>query len=129
MKKVNSIMLIDDDKVTNFYHKIVIQGANCCEHIDIYDDATEALSHLKETSELPNIIFLDINMPRMNGWEFIETIMEDGLDSLLNTCTIVMLTTSLNPKDKEKALKYKIISEFKHKPLTKEILQDIVVKI
>jgi len=123
-------MLIDDDKVTNFYHKIVIQGINCCERIDVFDDATEALHHLKGTSELPNIIFLDINMPRMNGWEFIETIMEDGLDKkILNTCIIVMLTTSLNPNDKEKALQYKVISDFRHKPLTKEILKEVIVSL
>ncbi len=122
-------MLIDDDAVTNFYHKIVIQGLNCCERIDIFDDATEALEHLENTDEFPDIIFLDINMPIMNGWEFLEGIRKSGLDKVLDTSIIVMLTTSLNPNDKKRALKYEIISDFKYKPLTKEILQNVIVTI
>lgn len=119
-------MLIDDDAVTNFYHKIIIQRVNCCERIDVFDDPTEALEHLKDTQELPNIIFLDINMPKMNGWELIENILKNGLDEKLNACMIVMLTTSRNIKDEEKAFKYEIISQFKHKPLTQEILEEII---
>ena len=126
MKKVNSILLIDDDAATNFYHKIVIQRLNCCNRIDVFDDATEALQYLEDSEESPNIIFLDINMPKMDGWKFVERLSVSGLEEVLDVCKIVMLTTSLNPNDKQKALRYEIISDFRRKPLTKEILQDVM---
>ncbi len=126
MKKVNSIMLIDDDAATNFYHKIIIQRLNCSNRIEVFDDATEALQYLENAEELPDIIFLDINMPKMNGWEFIEEIVKNGMNEILNDSTIVVLTTSLNSNDKEKALKYGIISDFRLKPLTKETLLEVM---
>lgn len=126
MNKLNSITLIDDDAATNFYHKIVLQRSNCCHHIDVFDDAAKALQHLENTEELPNLIFLDINMPRMNGWEFLDEIMDSGLDKRLKDCKIVVLTTSVNPNDKNKALQYDIVSDYRNKPLNKDTLEEVV---
>lgn len=121
-------MLIDDDAATNFYHKIIIQRLDCVKHLEIFEDPTKALKYLENAEEenLPELIFLDINMPKMTGWEFIEEIIKNGLDERMKNCNIVILTTSLNINDKNKSLQYDIISDFKSKPLTKEILLEVM---
>ena len=124
MKKFNSILLIDDDFATNEFHKIIINHANVAEHIYAVESGEEALSYLiseDSTHVRPDLIFLDINMPAMNGFEFIEEydkIQEDQKGKYL----IVMLTSSLNPDDKERAEKNIHINNFLSKPLTKDNL-------
>ena len=73
----------------------------------------------------PDLIFVDINMPRMNGWEFLEEYNKLA-DQFKSQAIVVMLTTSGNPDDKAKAKLSKVISDFITKPLTKEILEGIV---
>jgi len=67
---IDTIMMIDDDEATNFLHEIIINDAECSNNLVIVDDAQKALEMLKEDVQ-PNLLFLDINMPRMNGWEFL----------------------------------------------------------
>ena len=91
----------------------------------------EGLDYLKSTdldgNTLPELIFLDINMPGMNGWEFLNEYhnLEKEIQSKV---VVVMLTTSDNPDDEAKAKNWDIIYDFKTKPLTKEIMEDIVNK-
>ena len=75
-------------------------------------------------NDYPELILLDINMPAINGWEFIEEYEEIIEELNLNT-TIVMLTTSINPDDKIKALSYDSVKKFENKPLTVEKLKEI----
>ena len=71
-KKLNCILLIDDDPDDNFFHQVVIKQMDIVHRIDIANDGLEALSYLKDGQATPpELIFLDINMPRMNGWEFL----------------------------------------------------------
>jgi CheY-like chemotaxis protein len=75
----------------------------------------------------PEIIFLDINMPAMDGWEFLqkyEALPEAHKSSII----VVMLTTSFNPEDELKARKIPAVKEFRNKPLTPALLQDILLK-
>lgn len=130
-EKLNCILLIDDDEPTNFINELVIKKAACTQKIVVKQGAREALEYLmsKEDGEhpRPDLIFLDINMPAMNGWDFLEEYRK--LDELQKgKIVIVMLTTSLNPDDEEKARKIKEINDFKSKPLTKEILQEILLR-
>ena len=72
-KKLECILLIDDDDEDNFYHKIVIERMNITKRIEVAYNGLEALEFLqKESQIIPELIFLDINMPKMNGWEFLE---------------------------------------------------------
>jgi CheY-like chemotaxis protein len=129
--KINTILLIDDDQATNFLHKMVIKKADCAEKVHIELNGEAAINYLHSINEgkhpSPDLIFLDINMPRMNGWSFLEE-YQKLQDQLKGKAVIVMLTTSLNPDDMEESKKYSEISEFRSKPMTQAMLEDIIAK-
>lgn len=128
-KKLNCILLIDDDAAVNFIHNKIIQTSGCAKEIAIARNGLEALEFLKtrdgEKYPQPDLIFLDINMPVMNGWEFLDK-YEELDNEQKGKELIVMLTTSLNPEDKEKAKKIGNINNFHTKPLSLEHLNKIL---
>lgn len=128
-KKLKCILLIDDNPDDNFFHARVIKKSSLCEQVISRNSAMEALQSLASAEESinPDLIFLDINMPRVNGWEFLEEYSK--LDrNAENSAIIVMLTTSENPDDKLKAMTFPAVAEFRTKPLTKEMLEELVDK-
>ena len=126
---IGCIMLVDDNPDDNFFHERVIRNNHFTDCVIVKESATDALAYFKsgtkdDTSKI-GIIFLDINMPGMNGWEFLEEY--NKLDKALQSgIIIVMLTTSDNPDDKLKAERWGLISGFKTKPLTKKMMDDII---
>ena len=125
MKKLNCILLIDDDEEDNEYHQIVINRAGVTDTIKVAENGEEALRLLKEAGEaLPELIFLDINMPRMNGWEFLAEYKKLGLKK--KQIIILMLTTSINPADIERAKKIEEVTGYQVKPLTTDMLGEII---
>lgn len=128
MKTVNCILLVDDNPAINALHLMTIKASKICKEINIATDGEKALSHLKDlklnSHSKPDIIFLDINMPRMNGFEFLEKykLLAENLKSKV----VVILTTSSNPDDKEKAKQYKDVTAFRSKPLTVEMVVEFV---
>jgi CheY-like chemotaxis protein len=127
-KKLNCILLVDDNTADNYYHQIVIKGMNITERIEVATDGVEALNFLEKENQVPpELIFLDINMPRMNGWEFLEKYKHLDVKQK-SKIIIVMLTTSAHPKDLEKAKQMEEVSGYKVKPLTEEMLKEILEK-
>jgi CheY-like chemotaxis protein len=135
MKKVNCILLIDDNPADNYYHTFIITHTGAAGQIKVVKSGHEALTYLNKANEpenaetfpKPNLIFLDINMPRMNGFEFMNEY--DKLDeNLRSEIILIMLTTSMNPDDRHKAQNFSEIREFIHKPLTRELFLEIVDK-
>ena len=124
--KLKCILLIDDDDDDNYFHKMVIDEMNITEHVEIAFNGLEALTFLKnENQPKPDLVFLDVNMPKMNGWEFLEAhklLSEEQKAKLI----VVMLTTSSNPEDKKRAERYGEVTDFNSKPLTKEMLTIIL---
>jgi CheY-like chemotaxis protein len=126
---LNCVLLIDDDDATNFYHKVVINKVGCAKQVVAVRNGKAALEYLKSTENgnhpKPDLIFLDINMPAMNGWEFLEEYKL--LDKNQRAKVImIMLTTSLNPADEEKANSISDINGFLDKPLTREAMKELL---
>jgi CheY-like chemotaxis protein len=133
-QKLNCILVIDDDEPTNFFTRIILEEADCCNHIKTVQSGQEALDYLAQSEKpgadpnlypSPDLIFLDINMPAMNGWEFLDEYRKVGI-APQHKIIMVMLTTSLFPEDKAKAGRSPEISGFENKPLTLEKLERIL---
>lgn len=132
--QINCILLVDDDEPTNFLNKMTLEQSGCTRHIHIAQSGQEALDYLRSCSPddlngspVPDLIFLDINMPAMNGWEFLEKYR--SLPSAQKAdIVLIMLTTSLNPDDEKKTLTIPEVSGFEHKPLNQQRLQALLDK-
>ncbi|MEO6190144.1 MAG: response regulator [Saprospiraceae bacterium] len=125
-KKLNCILLVDDDEVDNYFHQIIINEMDIVNHLDIAKNGIEALAYLKKENQLPpEIIFLDLNMPKMNGWEFLNEYKQINEEQKAKVL-IMILTTSANVDDIKRAKEIKEVTGFETKPLTKEMLMDIL---
>ncbi|WP_020603053.1 response regulator [Spirosoma spitsbergense] len=125
-KKLNCILLVDDDPDDNYYHQIVINKMNIVNHIDIAVNGIEAMAYLKNKNQNPpEIIFLDINMPKMNGWEFLEEYKNLDIDKKAKVL-IMILTTSANPDDIKRAKEIQDVTGFETKPLSPELIKEIL---
>src|SRR4051812_39765285 len=102
-KKLKCILLIDDDHDDNIYHQIILKEMEIVEKIETAENGIEALEYLRDSNRTqPELIFLDINMPKMNGWEFLSEYK--NLESEKKAQIVVMiLTTSANPDDIKRA--------------------------
>lgn len=127
--KLKCILLVDDNAADNYLHRLEIEEAGVAERVVTATSGYEALDFLQTETETgypqPDIIFLDINMPGMNGWEFLEEYEELPANQKAGV-VIVMLTTSLNPIDKKRATENGLIDRFESKPLTKDRLLEII---
>lgn len=131
MTNFKQIILIDDDYATNFYHEIVVTDSGKVEEQKFFSSTVEALEYFKDQEKktdpvLPEIIFLDINLPEMTGWEFLEEFKDLDLTPMP---TVIMLSTSMNPLDKIKAEDNPLVLELIDKPLTVEYLADLKNKV
>jgi len=135
MKTVNCILLIDNLEADNYFHGYLLKDAGVCNHLKIATSGFEAIAYLKNASErdpdgtfpVPDLIFLDINMPKMNGFDFLEA-YEKLHEKLKSSVVMAILTTSLNPEDRIRALQYHEIKEFLIKPLTLEVVHQFIEK-
>lgn len=128
------VMLVDDNDIDNFINQKMIEGCSFSNQILIHTSSKSALEFLKnlERSELkhrkdliPDLIFLDINMPIMDGFQFLQEF--EHLAAEFHRTQIVMLSTSINPSDIEKAESNPFVLRFINKPLTKEHLDELAL--
>lgn len=123
--KVNHILLIDDNDIDNYINNYIISDNNIAEWISIKNSAIDALDYLETIKddfvEFPDLIFLDISMPKMNGFGFLEELMKFPKPQE-NKCAVIMLTSSDNPEDKAKAMNCPIVIDYFIKPLEDEML-------
>lgn len=130
-EQLNYVLLIDDDEPTNFYHQLIVDASECAKECVCVAGGQEALDFLmtKINGEFPQpeMIFLDINMPGMNGWEFMDKYRQLPPEQT-GDLIVVMLTTSLNPDDKMNARNLYKIEDYLNKPLTVEMLNELIGK-
>lgn len=118
--------IIDDDPIFSFVAKKMIENHSPSINILSFANGQEALEGLNARTQngekLPEVIFLDLNMPVMDGWEFLESY--NGL-SEISPISIFIVSSSIDPADIEKAKNYAVVKDFISKPLTEESLNHI----
>ncbi len=125
-KKLKTVLLLDDNGATNIIHKKFITKVNCAEEVLTFQSGVEALRYLKsEGTEPPSLIFVDIVMPIMDGWVFLEELEKMESPNRAKS-VVVLLSTSINSAEKERASNIKIIDKVKLKPLTVKAVIEIV---
>jgi CheY-like chemotaxis protein len=132
--KYKAVMLVDDNEIDNLINQKMIEAADITETIYTHTGAKSAIEFLKNLEKvedlgndiLPSVIFLDIDMPLMDGFQFL-----DEFDKLMaktkEKCKIVMLTSSINPRDVTKSKGYVYVKKYINKPLSQENLENLTL--
>lgn len=128
-RKLNRVLLVDDDEDANFFQEKLIKKAGFAQTVDIACNGAEALQYLEDAvagkHPLPEIIFLDLNMPKMNGWKFLEkyNLYSEEIKSKI---VLIVLTSSVNPDDAQRANNTPQVKGYKNKFLNIEQLSEIL---
>ncbi|WP_142786334.1 response regulator [Changchengzhania lutea] len=122
------VLLIDDNEIDNYIAKHSITKSNMAQKINVQSsgiDALEFLDTLKNNpEEFPDTIFLDIQMPKMNGFGFLEAFKKFP-EAIRTQCKVIMLSSSNDPKDIERSFQYPFVKKFLTKPLVLSMLENL----
>ncbi len=124
-----AVMLIDDNEIDNLINQKMIEAANIAEHIYTHTGARSAIEFLRNLEKLdretknvmPEVIFLDIDMPLMDGFQFLDE-FDKLSEGTKKKCKVVMLTSSINPQDVNKSKRYSYVKKYINKPLSQDNL-------
>lgn len=128
------ILCVDDDPITLMLCKKVIVKASFSTEIITAKNGEEALKYFdsiinkQEENKLPQLIFLDLNMPVMDGWEFLDNFNTEKY-SAVNSTKIVVLSSTIDPEDLEKSKKYPMVIDFLSKPITTNMITYLQSKL
>ena len=126
MKTIRTAMIVDDDEFEHIICRRIIERSGLVENMLFFSLPDQALAYFRDN---PNndvdVVFTDIRMPRMNGFEFLEAAVSEFGPRFVDL-VIIMLTTSIDPRDKERAKKLGIVTEYIEKPLDQDDIERIV---
>lgn len=132
IKKFYSVMLVDDNEIDNLINQKMLEATAVCERIYLHTGAKSAIEFLKNIDKvaddnpdiIPEVIFLDIDMPLMDGFQFLDQ-FENLSDRIRAKSKIVMLTSSINPQDVSRSRKSSYVKKYLNKPLTQDALKKL----
>ena len=128
---LNKILCIDDDPITLMLCEKVVIKAQFSREIDLVNNGEKALQYFDDLKDkllnkieivVPELIFLDLNMPVMNGWEFLFIFSKSNYSEYFPLLRIIVLSSTIDPQDVQKSKQYPIVTHFFSKPITKEML-------
>ena len=132
MKNIKTLALVDDDDTFIYITKRIIEKANCVKEIKTFNNGLLAIDYLKKNmssnSPLPQVIFLDLSMPVMDGWQFLEEFTSIQTDKAKNI-TIYICSSSISPHDISRAKNISVVTDFIIKPVTKDKFAQIVTQL
>ncbi|MCX2740302.1 response regulator [Pontibacter anaerobius] len=126
-----SVYIIDDDEVSAFLTEAMLTAENFSQRYHTFLNPCDALQQLlpslqfNQSHKIPDVIFLDLNMPFINGWEFLDAVAPHA-PQLRCCCLLYMLTSSLDIMEVRRAQEYDFLSGFLHKPLEESIIHNIL---
>ncbi|APU67986.1 MAG: response regulator [Bacteroidota bacterium] len=133
-QKVELACIIDDDKIYVNLVKKIIEIKKLSENLLVYKNGKEALDYFKDTMEgatdeekLPDIIFLDLNMPVMDGWEFLNEFIKIK-NHLNKKITLYVVSSSIDPRDLERAKSFNLVTDYLIKPIELKKFEKIFEK-
>ncbi len=128
-KKLNKILLIDDSEAINYIHTYILEEMAIVNEIVIKENGADALAYLlhliASNAPLPELIFIDINMPKMNAWEFFEAYQKIDLHTRRQS-RVILMTSSIDPADMAKAQDIPDIEAIKDKPFDEPVLKELL---
>lgn len=134
---LDKILCVDDDSITLMLCKMVIAKNSFSNEIVTATNGEEALNYFKTLKKIslddtsiktPQLIFLDLNMPVMGGWEFLDCFSTEEFADF-NSIKTIILSSTIDPEDLEKSKKYPMVIDFLSKPISKEMLEYLKIKI
>jgi CheY-like chemotaxis protein len=129
MKKIGTVMLVDDNDTDNFISKRIIEITEFSDNVIVKNSGKSALDYLLENEQtpgnIPDIIFLDINMPIVDGFVFLYEYEKFG-NTIKDKCRVIILSSSDNKRDIDKIINNDFVIKFVTKPLTEKTLEEIL---
>jgi CheY-like chemotaxis protein len=124
------VCLIDDDNIYQYTARVILESTGLAKHIQSFYNGSEAINYFTDpknfvSETLPDVIFLDINMPIMDGWEFLEEYNKFYSD-LPKPITIYMVSSSVNSSDMQKSRSYKAVNDYLVKPVSRNKYQELM---
>ncbi|WP_338767501.1 response regulator [Bernardetia sp. ABR2-2B] len=133
MPKFNHVCVIDDDPIYTYLADKVMKMVDFSNYIEFFKDGEAALNSLKPRlrsgRNIPNVIFLDLNMPVIDGWQFLDEIIENFIEPVEKKVIIYIITSSIVPEYIEKAESYSIVDKYVVKPITTEMLEQLFEEV
>ncbi len=125
---IKKLLLVEDDPITQMLERIILSNVGFCQETMSLDNGIAAVDWLEtflnqsnQNLNLPELIFLDLNMPMMDGWEFLK-LFEEKYAPLFPNTKVIILSSTVNPLDWEKSKEHQIVIGFEKKPLSSETL-------
>jgi CheY-like chemotaxis protein len=128
---IKKLLLVEDDPITQMLERIILSNAGFCQETMSLDNGIAAVDWLEtflnqsnQNLNIPELIFLDLNMPMMDGWEFLK-LFEEKYAPLFPNTKVIILSSTVNPLDWEKSKEHQVVIGFEKKPLSGETLDKL----